>query len=469
MPQPSPSHPVQPLAPSPGDERRRRFPASKGAMAGGLAAIVLLAAGGIWFATRDGGDGGKDVPEARMLYTVPEPKVSSTEDLVSVAGMWTTDRNFVKSGFRKVVGYPLAGGPAQWEIPLSGEICRAWPHLTEDERTAIVFKGPGKDADCTRVGLLDLRAHKLLWQREVVAWDGHAQSFSGVTISGDTVAAGGEFQDGAAWTLDGRPLWRPNGDSDCQDVGYAGGDKLIAVTECGDGDNPPMHVRTLDPRTGEAKSTYQLPPGTGYAQVVSTDPLVVRTQPNGDPDGWRAAFLAIDDSAAQGKLRSRFRASSDEYESDCELTEGCQQIVVDPSTDRLFLATAQNYEETEDGTDNEVVAFSLKTGKPTDRIPDAPRDEFHLLGLDKDGALLAYQPFQLFGESGGVWRIDPRTHAVTQLLRSNSEIGKVELAFVLDGQYRYAAGRMYLGQTEITAPDPLISRELSLAAVFGKA
>ncbi|WP_209446738.1 PQQ-binding-like beta-propeller repeat protein, partial [Streptomyces palmae] len=468
--------PLLPSAPPSGGgrraDRRRRSSAPRGAIAGGLAAVVLLAAGGIWLATRDGGgDGAKDAPEARLLHKVPMPKGLSKDDPVSVAGMWTTDRNFVKGDVRKIVGYPLAGGSAQWEIPLGGEVCWASPRLTEDDRTAIVFKGPGKDATCTRVGLLDLKQHKLLWQREAKDEYGSAESFDEVTIGGGTVAASAHVGDGgAAWTLDGRPLWRPNGDSDCQDIGYAGGDKLVAVTECGDADTPPLNVRTLDPRTGEAKSTYRLPAGTGYAHVVSTDPLVVGTLPDDDEDDSGAAvsgFLAIDDSAAQGRLRSRFGTPGKTYESDCDLSqvEGCRGIVVSPSADALFMATAQN---TEAATFNEVVAFDLKTGRPAARIPGVPDANLRLLGLDEDGTVLAYQQTQLSGEGGGVWRIDPRTHRRTQLLRNSADDRDVEAAFEAGGRYQYAAGHLYMGESLVSAPDPEDTAEHPLAAVFGR-
>ncbi|KUJ64574.1 hypothetical protein ACZ90_58605 [Streptomyces albus subsp. albus] len=474
---PPPQSAVQPPAPQPGGsrraDRRRRSSAPKGAIAGGVAAVVLLAAGGIWLATRDSGGGeddGKNAPQAHLLHKVPMPK-GLTKEPVSTAGMWTTDKNFVKGDVKKIVGYSLAGGSAQWEIPLSGEVCWASPHVTEDGKTPIVFKGPGKDATCTRVGLLDLNQHKLLWQREAKDEYGSAESFDEVTIGGGTVAASAHVGDGgAAWTLEGKPLWKPNGDKECQDVGYAGGDELVAVTECGDADTPPLDVRTIDPRTGAVTSTYRLPAGTGYAHVVSTDPLVVGILPDDDKDDSGAAvsgFLAIDDSAAHGRLRSRFSTPGKKYESDCELSqvEGCRDIAVSKSADALFLATAQ---DTAAATYNEVVAFSLKTGKPAGRTPGVAEANLRLLGLDEDGSLLAYQQTQLSGEGGGVWRIDPRTHRKTQLLQNSAEDRDVEAGFEAGGRYHYAAGRLYMGEALVSAPSPDDTTEHPLAAVFGR-
>lgn len=471
-------------APQPGGggrraDRRRRSSPSKGVI-GGVVAAVLLAAGGIWLAVggdEEGGNGGsgeEGIPEARLLNSVPLPK-GLTDEPVKVTGMWTTEKNFVKGDVKKIVGYPLSGGKPSWEIPLEGEICWASSHVTKDGLTAILFQEDSDNPVCTQVGLVDLAKGKLVWQREATNSYGSAASFDEVTIGGGTVAAGASVGDGGAgWSLDGEQLWKLQEDEECQDIGYAGGaDKLVAVRSCGDGDTPPLEVRTIDPRTRAVKSAYKLPAGIEYTHVVSTDPLVIGIEDPSKEDSGSGVtdFLAVDDSAAQGELRSKISVPADQYEADCTgaNVEGCTEIAVSKSADALYLATDQDVEAE---TYNEVVAFSLKTGKETGRTPGAESANLQVLGVDEKGSVLAYQEAELAGAGGAVWSIDPATHKKTKLLqnRESAQDHSWEHLAASDGRILYANQRLYMGEDLVSAPDASLSeeaRKLPMALIFG--
>ncbi|WKX72758.1 hypothetical protein [Streptomyces sp. XD-27] len=330
---------------------RRRRSSRRGPVIGGVVAVALLLVGGVWFATKDDGDGdkggaGEEVPQARILNRVPMPK-GLTKEPVKVAGLWTTDKNFVKGDVKKLVGYPLSGGAAAWEIPLDGEICYASPHVTEDGLTAILFEEAKDNSTCTQVGLVDLKKHKLVWQRQAKDEYGSAENFDEVTIGGGTVAAGASVGDGGAgWSLAGKPLWQLQEDEECQDIGYGGGaDKLVAVRECGDGDPAAMDVQVIDPKTRKATSTYKLPAGVEAAHVISTDPLVIgiEDEKKSASGGGITDLLALDDSAAQAKLRSTIALAGGKIDLPCSgggtHVDGCDNIAVSKAADAVFLAT----------------------------------------------------------------------------------------------------------------------------------
>ncbi|MFE6777406.1 hypothetical protein [Streptomyces sp. NPDC057702] len=438
------------------------------ALVAGVAAAALVVAGGIWFAVsgdESAGDSGtKEPPEARILHEIPTPKVG--KDPIMVEGMWTTDRNFVKAGVNKVTGYPRAGGTAQWEIPLDGELCWTTPHISADGLTPVLFRDTDADNPvCTQVGLLDLRKGELRWQHEVTGEYGSRVMFDEVTMGGGTIAAGGS-DGGAAWSVDGTALWKPAEDADCRDVGYGGGPRLVAVRRCGDIASPDVDVQSLDPRTRKAKSTYSMQTGVEYLHVVSTDPLVLAVEDERKQSTGVTDLLAVDDSGTRGTLRGAVEMGDDRYEIDCQpsVVESCAEVAVSKAHDAVFLATEQDVEAE---TMNEVVAFDLRTGKESGRTPGSADANLRVLGLDEKGAVLAYQETTLGGAGGAVWSVDPRTHRKRQLLRNGAAGRDTEASFEAGGQVHYARGHLYLGQKLISAPDDPADRNGPLAIVIG--
>ncbi|MEU9789171.1 hypothetical protein AB0E27_00860 [Streptomyces sparsogenes] len=468
-----------PMAPPPGGgraSRRRRSKSPVGAVAGAAVALALVA-GGVWLAVDGGsGDGGggkggdsaDGAVEARVLGKVPMPKV---DEMVNTPGMWVTDENLVKADVNKIVGYPLTGGAASWEIPLDGELCWSSPRVTEAGLTAVLFQDGSQDNPvCTQVGLVDLKKGKLVWTKQGRETGELASDrpimFDEVSIGGDTVAAGG-ISGGAAWAVDGKPLWMPDSDADCSDKGYVGdGAKLVAVRECGESGSPRLEVQTVDPRTRAVKSSYKVTPGIKYAHVVSTDPLVIGVNAGDSSGSGVSDFLAVDDSAREGKLLSKFGMGGGKYQADCDATNvgGCSEIVVDKAADTLYLAT--DYRAgTASGPSNEIVAIDLRTGKVTAKADGAEGGPLVPVRLDEDGSLIAYQEATL-SQGGAVWRVDTTSYEKKKLMQNPEETAFIE-SVVLHRELIYAGGRLYIGNTSASKPSTDSGEKSPLALVLG--
>ncbi|MFI0728017.1 hypothetical protein ACH4S9_03200 [Streptomyces sp. NPDC021225] len=480
MPQQGPL-PGPPPGPPPGggraSRRRQQSKSPIGVIVGAVVAIALVA-GGVWLAVgKDSGDGGGGkggtsadgaAVEAQLLNKIPMPKV---DELVNTPGMWVTDKNWVKSDVNKIVGYPLAGGSASWEIPLKGELCWASPQVTEAGLTAVLFQDDSTDNPvCTQIGLVDLKKGKLLWTkqgRETGEWASDRPiMFDEVSIGGDTVAAGG-ISGGAAWSIDGKPLWMPNDDEDCSDNGYVGeGPKLIAVRECEVSGSPQLEVQTVDPKTRAVKSSYKVTTGIKYVHVVSTDPLVLGVNAGGSSGSGVSDFLAVDDSGKEGKLLSKFGMQGGKYEADCEATSvgGCAEIVVNKSANTLYLGTDYRA-SAESGPSNEIVAIDLKTGKVAAKADGAEGGPLVPVSLDKDGSLIAYQEATL-SQGSAVWRVDTKSYEKKKLMQNPEETAFIE-SVSLHHQVIYAGGRLYIGNNSASKPSTDSGEKSPLALVLG--
>ncbi|MDX3224320.1 hypothetical protein [Streptomyces sp. ME19-01-6] len=479
---PVPPHMPQqgpPPGPPPGGgraSRRRQSKSPVGVIVGAVVALALVA-GGVWFVVgQDSGDGGggkggdsaSGAVDASVLGEVPMPKVA---DMVKTPGMWVTDKNLVKADVKKIVGYPLTGGAASWEIPLDGELCWASPQITEAGLTAVLFEDDSQDPSvCTQVGLVDLKKGKLVWTKQgretgELASDSPIM-FDEVTIGGDTVAAGG-ISGGAAWSIDGKPQWMPDSDEDCSDNGYFGdGPKLIAVRECEVSDTPQLEIQTVDPKTRAVKSSYKVTSGIEYAHVVSTDPLVIGVNAGSSQGSGVSDFLAIDDSAKEGKLLSKFGMDGGKYEADCAATNvgGCSEIVVSKSANALYLATDYRASAAS-GPSNEIVAIDLKTGKVTAKADGAEGGPLVPVTLDKDGSLIAYQEATL-SQGSAVWRIDTKSYEKKKLMQNPEETAFGE-STSLHQEIVYTGGRLYIGKSSAMKPSTESGKKVPLVLVLG--
>lgn len=441
--------------------------------------LALLVVGGFWFFTKDddgggsqakdsggssqgsgqggsegGDDGGKknDDPPAdqpktirsKALTDIPKRKVS---EQMTVTGMWVTDDVVAKGDVNQITAYPVAGGSTpKWKIPLPGELCWATTHVTEDGKTAVAYHGKKPSSSdehprCDQIGLIDLKAGELVWHKSLKDGDENVQ-WSEVTIGGDVVAAGSSHG-GAAWDLKGKSLWQPQDDDECRDTGYGGGKKLVAVRQCGDYDNPRMEIQTLNPKTGGTKSTYKLSRGIDYPHVASTDPLVIGVDAGDSTGSGVSDFLAIDDSEKVGKLRSKTPTSNGKYVPDCPSTdvEGCSKFAI--SDNKLFLPT-DDHGGFDDGPKNEVVAFSLDTGKPVGKTEGVDKVSLVPMHADEDGNVIVHQKAS-YHTGGAIWRIDPKTYKKARLMNNPTTEDDIENSFGDNDWYVYRNDRFYLG------------------------
>ncbi|MFD7504509.1 hypothetical protein [Streptomyces sp. NPDC059850] len=492
---PQPQYPGGPGHGGPGGSGR-----SKQRMAvivSAVVAVALIIGGGIWFATSgddksdeqakdkgkqttqgssSGGTGGtenKPAPKtvnAQLINKLPMPKVKSQ---VVVQGMWTTDDTFVKAGANKIDGYPLNGGSPKWSIPLAGAVCWSSEHVTKDGLTAVVYQEakPSKEdqyPSCSQVALLDLKNGKMRWHRDISEGD-EKVSFDQVTIGGGTIAAGGS-SGGAAWSTSGKQLWKPQSTGDCKDRGYAGSDtKLVAARQCGRFDNPQILVQTLNPKTGAVKSEYKVTRGLKFVYIVSVDPLVIGLDAGDSSSSGVSDFLSVDDSAKAGTVRGKISTENGKYQARCGSTsvEDCKQVAVSKSADALFLGSEDRNSYDSGTTANEIVAFSLATGKPVGKADGAKGAAMTPLGLDEDGFVLAYQE-STFDQGGAVWRVDPKSYEKAKLLQNPTSSGAMEMKFSPTySEIIYSQQRLYMSTVYADKPSGSYDEEDPLALVFG--
>ncbi|MFI7403356.1 PQQ-binding-like beta-propeller repeat protein [Streptomyces sp. NPDC049541] len=461
-----------------------------------VVAVALLVAGGVWYASSgkddgrnsdeasssgggtggtggDTADGAEKVPAhtaSQLLFKVPVPQV---DDTTVVAGSWLTDKAYVKSGVAEIDGYDRDNGGKLWTIKLPGPVCTVSTHTTDDDRTAVVFQPrmppKGRSEGCSQVAAIDLDAGKKLWTKSFGS-GGRAMTFENVTVSANTVAAGGDYG-GVAFDLSsGRRLWAPKPKDTCIDAGYGGGEKLVAVLKCGSFTEPQLHIQTIDPQSGKTLSEYKLATGIEYAAVVSTNPLVVAADVGHSAgDGSEISdFFSVDNKT--GRLITRISAPGKEYAAKCDAIselEHCTGVAV--GNGRLYLPTEEH-----DGTKgysrtNEIVAFDLTTGKQNGQRADAG-DGYTITPLRMDGGNVIAYKHPPYNKGGQVVSIDGGSFKETKLLENPAAGSVRDLEGTLSPDYSeilYSQGRLYLAGRFADKLSSSVSGEKVLALALG--
>ncbi|MFI5865929.1 PQQ-binding-like beta-propeller repeat protein [Streptomyces sp. NPDC051546] len=446
-----------------------------------LLAIVLIVGGGFLYVSGDdkgsgnqpvadgsaspaaggdkapGGGGTEKVPaktKSKTLVNVPMPE---SAEIVRITGSWLTGTTYAKSDMGKIVGYNVADGAKKWEIPLGANVCAA-SRWVSDDKTAILFDEAlptpeKKYQPCNQVGVIDLNTGKLLWKAQAKSQTGGDKpiTFAEVTVSGQTVAAGG-LNGGAAWNLaDGKVLWGAKTDADrCSDLGYAGGPALAVIRRCGQHPDYVLSAQGLDPVTGAPKGSYKLPAGIDFAQIVSTKPLIVAADVNDTSKNATGVsdLFVLDDG---GQLKARISLTSGNYNPECGATEveDCVNMVV--GNGKLYLPTEEHKGTTDSGRTNEIVSFDLETGKLTADRADAG-ERYTVYPLRMDGSnLIAYKSPPYDG-GGQIVSIDGKTMKETVLMQNpdTKESQRAETQFLPESaEYRYQNGKLFISRTAV--------------------
>ncbi|MFF0437243.1 PQQ-binding-like beta-propeller repeat protein [Streptomyces sp. NPDC004327] len=478
-----------PPPPVPGGPGGKKLSAQMQIVIAAVVAVVLLVGGGLWYANSGGGDkgddakgtsgaasGGKDGgqdggiggdgkekapadPKSKLAFQVQLPKVP---DVTDVSGSWITDKAYVKTGVNSVVGYDLDKGTVLWTLPLTGQVCGASRHMTADFKVPVLFEATKRVAPryyqpCTEVGLVDLVTGKMVWTTSVTggtAGDKKA-TFAEVTLSGRTVAAGG-MDGGAAFDVaNGNPRWKPQANAnDCEDLGYGGGDGLVAVRKCGSYNDPSVTIQNLDPMTGAPISQYKMPTGVDFASVVSTKPLVVAADVNdaaGDGSGI-SDFFSIDEKT--GKLKAKITADADHYAGRCRSThvEACTMLAV--GNNRLYVPTEEHEGSTGEYGDetNEIIAFDLNTGQSLPAKADAG-DRYTLVPLRMDGGDLIAYKIPPYDKGGQIVSLNGGTMKPTLLMENPADkpTRDAETSFSSTGaEYLFGNGHFFVADTLVS-------------------
>ncbi|MFF4212509.1 PQQ-binding-like beta-propeller repeat protein [Streptomyces sp. NPDC001796] len=449
-----------------------------------VAAIALVVGVGAWYANNssgsdtgggpasgaDGGQGGQGSgtggsgsgkekapadPSARVLFRIPAPRITDRQELDNVAGSWLTGSVYAKAGINKIVGYDPDTGATKWTLPLNGQTCAGSPEISSSGIAAVVSES-GKRANvrdrkpCGDVTAFEVATGKKLWTKSV-GTGGAAVPFGEVSISGTTVAAGAGLYGGAAFDLaTGKVLWQ-HGRGSCTDVGYAGGDQLVAVRRCGPFGKELYEVQLLDPRTGGARWSYKLPEGIDNAKVISTKPVVFGVDSGGITASGATDVFSLDDT---GGLRTKIALEDGKYEHHCGLgkVHDCQAITV--GNDKLYVPTNDHDGSAEGTRTNEIIAFSLATGKTTgDRI-DAG-DGYDIFPIRMDGGnVLAYKSGP-YNKGAQVVSVDGGSLKQTRLLEtpaSQEVLGAIMSMVPKTSELLYTDGRLFLGKDLVGKP-----------------
>ncbi|MCP3821145.1 hypothetical protein NLX86_24550 [Streptomyces sp. A3M-1-3] len=128
-----------------------------------------------------------------LLYRIGSPPLPKSE-VTQSPGTRATDRTFAKTLHSEVVGYRADSGKQAWKLPLSGVVCAAARHVTDDGLTAVVFE-PARRKNkqlqpCNQMAVFDVDSGKKIWQEKIPGADDVAYFATGVTISHGVVAAG---------------------------------------------------------------------------------------------------------------------------------------------------------------------------------------------------------------------------------------------------------------------------------------
>ncbi|MGV9417030.1 outer membrane protein assembly factor BamB family protein [Streptomyces sp. NPDC003674] len=444
-----------------------------------VVAIALIVGGGVWYAKSSGGDGKKDEtasssggedgtggkdgatggtpsggtekvpsdPASKVLFQVGMPQ---TKDTVVTSGSWLTNSVYAKSGVAEIVGYNPAAGTKMWTIKLPGPVCTASKHVTEDNKTAVVFqpKMPkkGSSEGCSQVAAIDLDKGTRLWTKTVKNGD-YTANLQNVTVSQHTVAVGSS-NGGAAFDIGtGKALWQPKPEDSCSDAGYGGGPKLVAVRKCGSYGERQLHIQTIDAVSGKVISDYKMAAGIEYAGIVSTDPLVVAADvgDSADDGSGISDYFSIDNKT--GKLLTRISAPSDTYAGRCDSitrVEDCREVVA--GNGRLYVPTEEHDGSGDYSKTNEIVVFDLATGKQTGQRAEAG-DGYTLSPLRMDGGNLIAYKHPPYDQGGQVVTIGGPSFKATTLLENPSaeSVRRAETTMLPEyAEILYGQGRLYM-------------------------
>ncbi|MDX2845940.1 PQQ-binding-like beta-propeller repeat protein, partial [Streptomyces ipomoeae] len=468
-----------------------------------VAAIALIVTGGVWYASSNSGDetkketassegttGGKDDPKnddggsssggsssggsstggveipteaqekapsstaAKILFQVPAHQVTGDE-IDSVKGSWLTDKTYSKAALNKIVGYEPDTGKAKWTLDLPGQTCAGSREITT-ENIAIVVAEEGKRTKderppCTQVIAFDVETGKEVWTQTADV-SGSKVPFGEVTISGTTVAAAGGYSGGAAFDVNtGKVLWSPKV-GECTDEGYAGGAQLVAVRKCGDYGEETFEIQQLDPKTGSVKWSYKLPAGIDRATIISTKPVAFGVVTGSDvPLTGVTDIFSLDDS---GKLRAKISIPDKKYNFDCPVRGvwACKGIYV--GDDKVYMPTEDHDGTAAYSSTNEIVSFSLATGKSTSDRVDAG-DDYELFPIRMDGPnIIAYKEGP-YDKGSQIVSVDGKTMKQTVLLETpaTESVRRAISSMVPTlSEMLYTNGRFFIGKDLVSKP-----------------
>lgn len=496
FPPPGPGTPPGPPAPSGRGGRRKGAVVVAAAVAG-----VLVLGTGAWFAFLSDDDGAKKPAAQGSAPADPKPAGSPSVDKGDGSGngmgeqtdlnagrkpgedkalwlktaklladggtgipapaMWVVGDSVVKTVGKSVTAYAVTDGKEKWKLDFKTEICGWADQTTADGKTVLTIKdGEGSNATCNQMKLIDLKAGKEGWTKELAKenlFDGSGSV--SMSLTGDVFVVNRLANTTVHKLATGDKLFSGAVPEGCQPTQYAAGNgKLLGIALCMD-DDKTIEIQDADPVTGKKTWAYRLPKGWRVGSVLSVSPIVLDIS-NRDLNNADDSKRAIISLTPDGKKRASMSAEGS-FETNCNASrsdnlQGCGNSVVDGDT--LYLRTT-----TSKGTDNEVVAFDLATGKAKWRHKAGDKRNWYPVKA-AGGQLIAYRAGAL-REPGEIVSMAAAGGQPKTLLRMPSgPSANIESSMVTFQARAFEDGRYFTSATTLTGNNT----EERLLMVFGK-
>lgn len=421
----------------------------------GVLVVVLVAALGTggWLLWGGGGAGsttsGKPLANGQgpldVRETVEKKPASATgkmafrffvDDLspgeeYQMPGMWATDRILAKGINKTVIGLRIGTdavpGDEKWKLPLDGPICGYTRHVTNDNRTAVLYRANDRGgAYCNHVAFFDLDDGREVWTTDFpyskfgdakgLATGGEDQDTPSVTlVHGTVVVTWGGGTDAYSMKT-GERIWETTSTGSCQDMGAAGGGALLVRQQCwhddaalGSTDATTYKARKVDPKTGKVLWTYSAAKGIRDLNIPSAEPPVLAVQAG---EIGISEMLSLN---ADGKTRAVIRLQNGTYVGECSFddfltTDDCPTIAV--GDDQVFLRSKESGELI---NSNWVIGFDLATGRTTKKFDSGPGSLLYPVRMSGD-RLLAVRVTDQHVMPSGLVSLDPKAGTETPYL-----------------------------------------------------
>lgn len=463
-------------------------------IAAALAGVLVLGTGG-YFLLFDGKDKGADQPVAQDSTPPADDKASPSapvdngdgsgnggdeeEDLnagrkqgedkvlwyksskidgpgagVDAKGQWIVGDTVVKTVWKSVTGYGVKDGKEKWTLTLPTVICGV-TDMTADGKTVVMYKsGESDTADCNQMRMIDLKAGKEGWSKEVPK-EGLFDIFTApdLALTGDALVVNRMGTSSAFKVSTGDKLFDNKVEEGCQPSEFvAMNGKMLSLATCQDTDKT-LQVMDADPATGKNTWIYKLPKGFQVKNVYSLDPIVLDL---GNTESKERSIVVL---GPDGKQRATVSGEGS-FPVGCgglfnRSLQSCGSSSVDANT--LYLPTKADI-----GKPNEIVAFDLGTGKVKWRTPAGEGRTLTPLKA-AGGQVVVYREAE--SEKGGeVLTIPAGGGTPTAVLRNPSgSSAPVESSF-LSPVVDYVDGRLFVSASHLQAEN----KNEKFLMVFGK-
>ncbi|APU40631.1 PQQ-binding-like beta-propeller repeat protein [Streptomyces sp. TN58] len=396
---------------------------------------------------------GRKQGEDKVLW-LKTTKIDGPGAGVPAKGQWVVGDTVAKTVDKTIKGYAVADGKEKWTITFPAKICGTTRATTDDGKTVVMYAdGPSDTANCNQIRMVDLKAGKEGWSKEVAKESAFDMFLDpSLAMTGDVVTVNRLTRATAFKISTGEKLFGSPSEGCVPGAYAAGSGKLIGIATCNDADMT-VEIQDADPATGKKTWTYRLPKGWKVSRVYSVDPVVLHLK-NASSKENSVVVLGPD-----GKQRTTLSGEGS-FSTECSMSyddslQGCATAVADAGT--LYLPTKAAI-----GKANEIVAFDLTTGKAKWRVPAGEGRTLEPVKA-ANGQLIAYRKAEA-NTGGEVLSIPADGSTPTALLRHPSgPSAPIESSFY-SPQVDYADGRFFISTSRLLAQD----KDEKLLMVFGK-